>query len=482
MSVASLLLCANWLAEWNWKEKWQYMKSCKQGLVLASLFLACCFGLIMTDNWDGGLHNLMTKLPLLLSPLFFITSKPLTKKEVRVVIYAFVGSTLFCCCYSTIYWLSHEVQDIRDISVFIDHIRFSLCIVLAIVFCLHDVLYASQNPRWLRILMTAVAMLLTVYLFIAQTLTGVVVFFAVLLAYLIYLCVTMPHSRLKTLTFSCLFILLLAGVAYFSWITYDYYHNRDRQITATHTAQGNPYVFDPYSVVENGHKIGYYICYPELQSAWAVRSKVPYSDPLESTLIRYLNSKGLHKDYAGVMSLTTADVHNVEQSIANYEYTKPFGLRRAFYPTFFTISLYRQYRCIEHASLLERVELWRASWGAVQNNWVLGVGIGDQKAAVDHQLMVQQSPIAYKHNRGCHNQFLTFWLMGGIFLVLYFIFVLVYPFFALKNKIGFVYIAFFIIIFLSMLVEDTLEVQTGRMLYAIFNPLLLFAFQENNKA
>ena len=125
--------------------------------------------------------------------------------------------------------------------------------------------------------------------------------------------------------------------------------------------------------------------------------------------------------------------------------------------------------------MLERVELWRASWNIIQDNWLLGVGIGQQRTALDQQLVAQHSPIAdKKKQRGSHNQFLSFWIAAGIIPLLYFCFLLIFPFVAMRPRITFLYFSLILLLFLSMLVEDTLNAQTGRMLYTIFIPLLLF--------
>lgn len=65
--------------------------------------------------------------------------------------------------------------------------------------------------------------------------------------------------------------------------------------------------------------------------------------------------------------------------------------------------------------------------------------------------------------------------VGGILLALYFLFTLVYPFFKMRDRITMIYIALIIILFISALTEDTLETQTGRLLFCVFVPLLLHA-------
>ena len=45
----------------------------------------------------------------------------------------------------------------------------------------------------------------------------------------------------------------------------------------------------------------------------------------------------------------------------------------------------------------------------------------------------------------------------------------------MKDRITMLYVCLIIILFLSILTEDTLETQTGRMLFAVFVPLMLFS-------
>ena len=473
MGLTSFILFLNWLAEWNWKEKWTNLKANSEGLVFAGLFVVCLLGLLKTEDWAFASHNLLSKLPLLFAPIVIITTRQFSKKELNWVMNAFVVSTVFCCVCSIFYWMSHTVSNIRQISIFIDHIRFSLCIDLSIVFCFYFLTQVRQR-RWLNWIYFGLILFLMAYLFFAQTLTGIIVLAALFVVFLFYSLISMPVGWKRIASIMVLLAAISVGTLYTGDICYQYFKNKDENITATHTALGNEYEFDEDTPVESGHRIGYYVCKPELQAAWALRSDTLYDGLIEQTLIRYLNSKGLHKDYAGVMALNEEDVQNVEHHIANYDYTRPFGLRRALYQNFFSLSMFWQYRYIDNSTLLQRIELWRASVAVVKDNWLWGVGIGDFKHALDEQLASQNSVIAHKQNRGSHSQFLTYWLMGGVFLVLYFFFVLIFPFFKMRKKINLLFISLIIIIFVSCIAEDTIETQTGRMLFSVFAPLFLF--------
>lgn len=478
MGLCSFLLLLNWVAEWNWKEKLQLLKQQRQGLVFSALYMVCCIGLIKTDNWQQAGQYLLNSLPVLLAPLIIITTPPFNASDMNRIFKAVIGGTLFAVVCSLVFWLTRPVQDIRQISIFIDHIRFSLCIVFAIVLSIRFTIQYVRNKDRRFWLYMFVSLLLIFYLFISQTLTGLVLAFALCIVGFFYQMRAKMDVRVKKgVLWSMLALFLVAG-GYAVYITLDYCCDRDKQITATVTEMGNPYQFDATSILENGHRVGYYVCPSELQSAWKQRSDSAYNDLLEQTLVRYLNSMGQHKDYQAVMSLSDDDIRRVEQQVANVAYFKELGLRKSLYQTFYSISVYQKSGKVDGSSLLQRFELWGASFRILSSYWLLGIGMGDVKDALSLQLEKQQSSIVHRHIQGCHNQYITFMMLGGVFVAAYFVFLMIYPIAAMRKRLSFLYIVLSIIIFLSCLVEDTIDSQTGRMLYSVFLPLLLFGGKE----
>jgi hypothetical protein len=477
MGLACFLLFLNWLAEWNWREKRIRLRKNRQGLWFAAFYLVYAIGLIHVTDWGAAGKEMLSKLPFLLSPLVVITSKPLKSKELRSVFTVFILATLFGCCWNFGYAQTHVLDNIREMSRFIDHIRFSLCIVLSIVLCVHHLLHPLNNSTLFRFIYPIVILLLFLYLLYAQTLSGILILMVIAICYITHLIEYQKNTKTKWALGGLMGLVLTAAIVYALYITYDYFHVKDPAPDRTAmTASGNPYTFEDNPMVENGHYIGHYVCKEELQTAWAMRSDSLYDDLTAATLTRYLNSLGLRKDSAAVMSLSDNDIRNIEHKTANVYYTNTGSLRRALYETYFGFTLYEKYGVINESSLLERIELWRASWQIIREHWLFGVGIGQQRAALDRQLELQHSPIAdKKKNRGSHNQFLTFWMAAGIIPLLYFCFLLVFPFVEMKNCITYVYIALILTLVLSMLVEDTLNAQTGRMMFTIFVPLLLFS-------
>ena len=480
MSMGGIFLSVNWFLEWNWGKKWEMLKTNRLAIILSLFFFVCCFCLIKTDNWSIGIDNLLSKLPLLYTPIIIATSKPLNGRDQRIIIIGFIGSVLFGTICSFIYMLTHNIANIREISVFISHIRFSLCIVLAIFLGSFMSMKVIHYPKFVRILFFLISLWFVGYLFIAQTLTGIIIFMIAT----VFLLFRMLLSHKKSLTGKIIvfaFILLVSGfTAYTTYIIYDYYSVETPLKTKieTTTKEGHIYHNDLNSITENGSLIYMYVCEEELRSEWGKRSNLAYDDNIETTIIRYLNSKGLRKDREGMDNLTDKDINNIELGIANVEYSRGFGLKRSIYPLLFSLTLYKQYNKIDHSSLLQRIELWETGFRVIKSNILFGVGIGDHKAALDEQLFAQNSSLTYKKNMGCHNQFITYCLMGGVFLLIYFLFILFYPFFAVKKSRSTIYIIFFIIIFISLFTEDTLETQAGMTLYAFFNSFLLLSFDD----
>ena len=481
MGLACFLLFLNWLAEWNWQEKREYLRKNCQGLWFAAFYLVYAIGLVHVTDWGAAGKEMLTKLPFLLSPLVVITSKPFNIKELRYIFGAFVLATLIGCCWNFGYAQTHTLENFRQMSRFIDHIRFSLCVVMSIVFSVHYLLHPTEKHPQLRYLYLTAGILLLCYLLYSQTLSGIIILMAIALCYAIQLIFSQQNNTIRWVLCGLIVMSLTAGIIYAVYVTYDYFHVKDPvpDFTAL-TVSGHPYSFQEDPMVENGHYIGDYVCDEELSAAWAMRSDTAYHEITSATLIRYLNSLGLRKDSAAVMSLSDEDIRHIENKTANVYYTRHHSLRRALYETYFGLTLYEKYGIINESSMLERIELWRTSWRIIRENWLFGVGIGQQRAALDRQLELQHSPIAdKKKNRGSHNQFLTFWLAAGIIPVVYFCFLLVYPFACMRSRITFVYVALILLLFLSMLVEDTLNAQTGRMMFTIFVPLLLFSEKEN---
>ncbi len=477
MSVSLLFLGLNWIVEWNWAEKWQRLKSHKSAFFWLLFLPILCLGFVKSNDAFSALQCFVTKLPVCLASVVVVTSSALSRKELRFVLGTFVISVLLATFYSIVFYATHEVTNIREISVFISHIRFSLCIDIAIVLLVSYILKNNEIKILDRCLLIAVLVWFVLYLFVAQTLTGIILLAVVAVAYCVFLLCSKSTMNGHRIVAGTVLAAVLLLVAYVFVISYQYFHvdEKDFAHLDAYTQNHHPYSHDIHSLVENGSYVGVYVCKEELQSAWRQRSASDFNDPfVEATLVRYLNSLHWRKDSAAVFQLSDKDVQNIEQGIANVEYTRTFGLKRALYQSFFSWQQYRKYGDVSQSSLLKRIVAWQSSCELIAQNPCFGVGFGNHKSLLDSQQRLHQPK--GEQISGCHNQFLTFFLVGGLLLPLFFVVVLICPFIEYKHSMSFVYVAVFVILLGSMLTEDTLETQAGYTLFAVMNTLILYNF------
>ena len=482
-NVLGGVLFGNWLLEWNWKQKWEMLKQNKGAFAFLLFFFCFAYCFVGTDDPAAGWRDWLTKTPFFYLPAVLATTEPPKIRWQRFTLLAFAITTSVAAAISVIILQTKGGYDIRDNGLFISHIRFSICAVLSIIFCLHFLIKNGTYSIPIQLGCLMMAVWLFAYLFAVQIGTGIILLVAAFLIIFIYYVFKGKKTAGRTIAIVVSGVVCAVVAIAFSVVTYQYYHydeSIEQHLPAT-TAQGTPYTHLPAEhpdgqIIENGNKIGLYLCEAELREAWPKRSDVPY-DSIQKTLIRYLNSIGETKDAKGVSKLDDEDVKHIENGIANKAYLQAFGLKKMLYPSYFTFSLYQLNGTTNSSSLLQRTELWKASLQAIQRHPVTGYGMGCNKKAINEELHRSQSGL--KDDMGGHNQFFTYTLMGGIPLVLLFIALLVSPFFFCKPKINLMYVIFWCCLVLSMLVEDTLETTTGINLFLFFNAFFLFQREDD---
>jgi hypothetical protein len=495
LSISGILLTVNWLSEWNWKKKWERLKTQPFAFVFAGFFLFSALGLFYTEHlygYLGGFANIINKLPLFYAPIIMASSDPLSKKEQKYFFNAFIFGVLFSTLISYIFYFTHDISDIRQISILVSHIRLSLFVVFAVLLSIwlaikegilirFSTSFIRRQRKILRLFYLFAAGWLLIYLFVAQTLTGIAILF-LLLIYIFLYALQKKEFPFRKWVLSIFFSFISLFCVYVFWVIYEYEHIDKEILTNLErtTAQGNFYFHDVHSMVENGSPIYIYVCKEELKEAWAKRSDSIYNQSIENTLVRYLNSKHLRKDADGMKSLSEEDIQNIENKVANADYTQGFGLKKTLYPTLYSFSDYFRNGHVKYSSILQRIELWRITCKIIAENYGFGVGPGDHKSVLDNRIQEEISEMSYQSNMGCHNQFLTFWLIGGIFLVIYLIIILFFPFRLYPQSCSLLYQLFFLIVFLSLFWEDTLESQLGITFYALFNSFFLFVTKEQS--
>ena len=482
-------------------------------VLLVAFYLMHIVGLLWTSDFEYAMKDLRVKLPILVMPFVMSSMEPLDRKRFDLVMLVYVLSVFVATQFSFFRYVQHNYEDVREISHFISHIRFCLNIVFCIAIIAWYIVKAKApelvegptNNNCIegttkvkhpvpamgvkividRILQWFLLLWFIYQIFIFESLSGYVILAAVVVVSAVYAFLQWKKGRGWRIAMGVLAVAIIAtimSVAMFAIKPMIEVKPVDFSTLEKKTAEGNYYWHDTVCYpIEDGKYVGLYFNRTELREAWSQRSNLLLEDTtfdgksLEATLARYLTSKDLRKDAEGVMALTDEDIHNIEQGVPNYNNWKHPGLRARLSSTLFEYNLYRRFNNPNGGSLSQRIEFTRASFHIVGQQPWFGVGTGDVPQAFAQTYDEIHSPLKEEFRFRAHNQYLAIAVAFGLVGLVFFLFVLFYPWFSSKRHHTYLYVVFLCIILLSMFPEDTLETQAGVTLFAFFESLLLFA-------
>jgi hypothetical protein len=493
-SMAIMLLGVNWFAEGDYSKRIRLFYSNKTALLLSSVFFIHAIGLLWSTDFAYGWDDVRTKIPLFVLPFILSTTPPLSYSHFRMLLSFFVAGILVTTFISTALlagFSSVPIHDIRDISIFISHIRLSLMICLSAFVLIHFV-QQDRHPILRIAYILAIAWLL-VFMALLESLTGLMIFSIVsgILGFY-YFKSRRPWVGKIILIFTCAVLTLSALHIYQIASSFTHIHTVDLKNLPHTTERGNSYdnTFD-FPIAENGTYVTLQIAWPELKKGWESRSKLPFEgkdlngNPITMTLVRYMASLGmLKKDSVSFSKLSQEDLKCIESGVTNYKYKNVGSLNARIYETIWEIDVYLKGSNPSGHSVTMRFEFWKAGWHILKKHLYTGVGTGDVKKSFERQYNLEHSKLdARWHLRG-HNQYLAIAIALGLPGLALFLFSLIYPLLANRMYRNYYYIVFWIIVTVSMLTEDTLETQAGATFYALFNSLFLFAqpFQKKNSS
>ncbi len=474
MSVSQFLIASYWLLDGNFKRKWTLAKSNKVVLFFVAAWLIHAIGLLWSDNLQFGIHDLRIKLPMLLLPVFAGTLPRLTNKQIKTILISFLIAVFTGTMISMAVYLGfthHEVKDIRDISIFISHIRFSLLINVAIIILIYflrtDTIFQISSIE--KKICIPLLIWFVVFLFILESFTGIVIFF-IIAAILVFLYGIKNLQKIKRIAlFVLLAIFFIIGISYIYSIHKKFFNTAAIDVSTIdiYTKEGNLYEHNPnIKYLENGNYISMYNCPTELKREWNKRSTISYEgtdqngQQIKFTLIRYLTSKGLRKDADGMAHLTNEDIKKIEKSISNYKYFGG-GFSTKIYQFIWQIDCYLKGGNPSGHSLTQRLEYLKTASAIIGNNFWIGVGTGDLDVEFAQQYALQKSALSPECRLRAHNQYLTLFLTFGLPGFLLLMYLLIAPAFISKATHYFIFNFFILTVLLSMLNEDTFESQPG---------------------
>jgi len=455
--------------------RWEQFTANSTAVALVTLYAIPLIGLLWTHNIDYAVWDLRVKLPLLALPILMALCNPLTQGEFRALIGLFLLAVLIAvmCCLQ-VYWIgSPEIErDVRKISVFISHVRFSLIIVLALGLLVRFAYNTVQG----KILIALYIMPCLYFIYVIGSITGVLV----LLALMVWMGLRFAfsqHEMLKRIAWSAAIVVLIASAATYPIRSYNQYFNAESMDWSSlemYTLRGEPYNHhQEFPLVENGQYVMTYVASRELYETWNVRSII-HPDSLDGrghvlrgTLIRYLASKGFRKDADGVLALSNDDMRAIESGVPTCREANEHGLEKRLNRIFFEWSNYRLGGDPDGHSVMQRLEFWKMATWIIQRNLWIGVGTGDVKDTFQNAYEMNNSPLDPMYRLRAHNQYLTMWVTYGVIGFLVFLFIVFWPVLS-SNRRDSLTIMIVLLVSLSFLTEDTLESQAGVMFMSYF--------------
>ena len=343
-----------------------------------------------------------------------------------------------------------------------------------------------KHPRennYLRVLYVLALLWLPVFLIILKSLSGLVIIVVLILVLAFRLIRSVPDRAGRfmlnvLILFIPLFAIIYVGNSINRFYSFEQILIEDIDSL---TIEGNEYINHINNKeTENGNYVWIHVCPKELEREWEKISDYNYmgktdnGDFLRFTLIRYMTSKGLRKDAAGIRQFTQIDIAAIERGVANYIYLNRFALYPRIYEVIWEFDRYRLGHDANDKSLVQRYYYLKAGVSIAAEKLLLGVGTGDVRQSFDDYYDEIDSPLRDERRRRAHNQFLTLAVALGIPGLIVCLLAIILPVFIKKRWNSFMLIVFLITMSLSMLNEDTLENTPAVVMFGLLYGLFVF--------
>ena len=487
MSIGTIWLIANWLLEGNFKSKLDRFKNQYVLWAIFGFFIFSIISLAWSDDINYGMHDLRIKLPLLIIPFVVGTSKPLEKSHFYLVIYLFLSGLIIASLWNYIsyYFNLNTVKNIREMSSFISHIRFSISINLGIFLSIY--LLLKKQVNW--VVLSLIIVWLVYYQYKSQVINGYILFVVLTGVSVLFLIKNIANKKLKTS------IYFLLGIGFVSlivigWLGWTNQSNQKIKIDYSklelYTANGNGYYhIKNNKISENGALVYIYISAKECKRAWNKRSNLKFegldktSQKLEGTLYRYMTSKNLRKDSIGFLSLDDQDIVNIENGYSNFNINK--GIVEKISDLKMQWFMLQTNGNPNGNSLIQRKIHLETALDILKKHWLFGVGIGDVKLAFDEQYTLNDSVLNKENRYKSHNQYLTVWISHGIIGLFFILFLFIYPIKLNIKKCDYSVCIIIIALSFSFLWQDMIETQAGVTIFSLFYALAVFNSKQYGK-
>jgi hypothetical protein len=381
-------------------------------------------------------------------------------------------------------WLSGGIEDYRDLSLFVQHIRFSLMVVLSLLISFYFLVYRRSSLSRVELIYHIIILIwFPVFLVVLKSLSGIIVAIALSFLFLLRALLEIRDQVIRFMLMVPVLLIPLLCILYFNRAVEKYY-SIDKLVVEeldAYTLEGNPYVHHPEKGdVENGHYVWIYVCDKELEEEWMELSDMDYwgettnGNSLRTTLIRFLASKDLRKDAAGVRQLSLSEIRAIERGTANHIYLQRFRLYPRIYEVIWEFDRYKLGYPPNGKSTVQRYLYLQASWSIARDHLLFGVGNGDVVQEFKEYYESVNSPLSEKERRTVHNQYHTELIAFGVGGLLLFLVALVAPLFLARRQRSFLAVGLLLLLMISMFSGGTLDASTGAAFIGFFYSIFLF--------
>jgi hypothetical protein len=478
MSIGTIGLTIQWLLDvgFNRIKPWIFItfSATRNWILLYLLFL---IGLLWSENWGFGWHDLKVKLPLLLLPMtmpaYLIELKKNNRQRIE---WAFIASVFISALVSFLLvhnWMPFaelltskklHLAKIREYSVFTSHVRMGLFVSLALAL----IWAKSKTTTALKLTSWVLSIFLLYYLILIESATGLALSVLTGILFILrYFRLRFP-LRMRWLVAIGMGIILAVSLVYVYQQYLSYITPQPQQeITVEKTPYGNIYEHNPKILqLENGYYVHRFICWQELQSEWEKRSNLDFNGKdfsggeVRYTLIRYLSSKGYRKDGHSLSSLNDQEIKEIENGLPNCQYAQMNGLTRRLDRLYFEYHMLSLGFSPNGHSLFQRLIYWKNATSIIKENWLTGVGTGDIEDAINKEYAANNHGLLKEFQLRTHNQYLTIWMSVGLIGILFCLVISIQMVKSAK-RYSLVALIYTMIVLISFFTEDTLETQAG---------------------
>lgn len=485
MSIGAIWVISNWLIEADFKNYWQKFKQSPTIWFLLGILVLGLFSLLWSDDVAYGAKDLGRKMPFFAIPFAVGLGKPVEKKIIYFLLYVFIGILLLTSSinYYRFFHVLEGQHDLREMSYFISHVRFSVVVVIG-VFASIYLLIKRKGPKVLWVISI---IWLSYYTFQAQILNGYVIFVVLLIFSIGYLFKKLKSVKWKVIVASGSLLVAFSAVWVLSSIISTYSSHEEVKLEDLDllTENGRPYLHElEMRQRENGHLVWIYLQQEEVESEWNKRSKFEYmskdehEQPMFGNIIRYMTSMNLRKDSVGVWALSETDIQKIENGATSIQNKLTFTAK--VHEFMHQYELYESGGDPNNHSLLQRLEHLKIAKAIVQDHFFFGVGIGDVPAVFNQQYEHSGSQLQDQRRMRSHNQYLTIWISHGILGPILLLGMLIFPLFKRKSKDYFHWVIFLTLLF-SLFFQDMLETQAGVSIFGFFYALTVYKEDESSR-